>query len=255
MEMEMEKPKLREAYESMRTRPVCNEYDYYLITIVADENGNPSWSTQTQWAGFADEEHKIELREASIVCADRIIELFRIDLKEGCVVVDTSEELSIFLLHGGHAVVEKSLTEKALSEFLKPHPTARTGFTGFQSTENMPNTVFQRAPTKKQRGRVLKRDEYRCKICGRAPCNNVDVTLHVHHIRPWADRGLTHDDNLITLCHTCHEGLDPHYELSLYALLEPNGKLLDSETSRRKHIDAVRRYYEESFKRANALNK
>lgn len=248
--MKIEKPKLRETHESMRSRPACDEYDYYLITIVADEKGNPSWSTQTQWAGFADEECKIELREASTVRAERIIELFRVDLKEGCFVVDTQEELRIFLLLGGHAVVEKSLAEKSLSEFLQPHPTARTGFTGFLSTENIPKTAFQRAPTKKQRMGVLKRDEYRCKICGRAPHNNVDVTLHVHHIRPWADRGLTHDDNLITLCHTCHEGLDPHYEASLYALLEPTGKLLDSETERRKHIEAVKRYREESFKRA-----
>jgi hypothetical protein len=31
--------------------------------------------------------------------------------------------------------------------------------------------------------------------------------------------GLTEIDNLITLCHTCHIGLDPHFELGLYGLM------------------------------------
>lgn len=246
----MNRPSLKEAHTNMCERSPNDEFEYYCITIVADEKGNPVWSTQTQWIGFEDAEHKIELREASLVRAIRIVDFFRNDVDEGCFTVDTLEELRIFLLLGGHAVIERRLAEEALSEFLKPHPTARTGHTGFQSTKDLEKTVFQRAPTKKQRMRVLKRDEYRCKICGRAPHNNVDITLHLHHIRPWAEMGLTHDDNLITLCHTCHEGLDPHYEFSLFNLLAPSGKVFDLQSSRKKHFESVKRYREESFKRA-----
>lgn len=43
----------------------------------------------------------------------------------------------------------------------------------------------------------------------------VDVELHVHHAIPWGQGGITEEANLITLCKTCHDGLDPHYDQSL----------------------------------------
>jgi hypothetical protein len=67
--------------------------------------------------------------------------------------------------------------------------------------------------------RIFKRDNFRCRLCGRRADDHVDVELHVHHIRPWADGGVTYLDNLITLCHTCHKGLEPHGDLSLFDLL------------------------------------
>jgi HNH endonuclease len=41
----------------------------------------------------------------------------------------------------------------------------------------------------------------------------------VHHIRPWATGGLTEEQNLICLCHTCHSGLSPHDEPGLFSLI------------------------------------
>lgn len=67
--------------------------------------------------------------------------------------------------------------------------------------------------------KVLKRDKNRCRICGRSPSDYEDVVLHVHHTRPWGKRGVTDINNLITLCHTCHNGLDPHEDQSLKTLL------------------------------------
>jgi hypothetical protein len=68
---------------------------------------------------------------------------------------------------------------------------------------------------------VLHRDGRRCRICGRNPDDNVDIVLHVHHIRPWALGGATEVSNLITLCHTCHGGLEPHFDPNLYEYVEP----------------------------------
>ena len=246
-------PSLKEIAVNMSKRSPNDELEHYAVTILADEEGNPCWTRQSYWVGFEDEERNIELRQACLVLASNVTQVFRDNLKEGCLVVETPNELAIFFLLGGHAVIERNLAETALPEVLKPHPVVQTGFIGFRSTKDMPKTVFQRATTKRQRMSILKRDGYRCKICGRSAYNNVDITLHVHHIRPWAERGLTHDDNLITLCHTCHEGLDPHYEPSLFGLLTESGELLDVESSRRKHLEAVRRYREESFKRLREL--
>ena len=86
--------------------------------------------------------------------------------------------------------------------------------------------------------RVLKRDEYRCRICGRKEADHVDVELHVHHVKPWAKGGLTVEDNLATLCHTCHKGLDPHEDISLAIFLEP----LDAESSRTQLSEGIKRY-------------
>ncbi|MBI5454949.1 MAG: HNH endonuclease [Deltaproteobacteria bacterium] len=72
--------------------------------------------------------------------------------------------------------------------------------------------------------------------------------LHVHHIRPWAKGGVTDETNLITLCHTCHAGLSPHCELSLFEMLSESENSFDHESSRRAHIEGVQKYREKSFK-------
>ncbi len=53
---------------------------------------------------------------------------------------------------------------------------------------------------------VMRRDNFRCKICGRSPAMNTDVTLHVDHIYPWSKSGPTKMDNLQTLCEKCSIG-------------------------------------------------
>jgi hypothetical protein len=241
---------LKQALLNMRERSESDALQYYFLTLTANQEGFPSYEIHTSWVGFHDEEGRVELREASIVKASRILKLLREDLKEGCLVVESGEELRIFLLIGGHAIIEQRLAQQHLADILAPQPVVRTGFTGFRSTKDLPRTTLQRAPTKKQRMRIIQRDRYRCRICGRSPRNNVDITLHIHHIRPWAQLGVTDDDNLITLCHTCHEGLDPHCDLNLFGLLSESGEIIDIDNSREKYFESLRRYREESFRRA-----
>ena len=246
----MKKNLLKEIAINMANKAPKKGNKYYEITLVANQEGEPYWSCYSHWAGFGDDEKKVELRQASLVNASSIVKTFRNDLKEGCFVVDIIEELRVFLLLGGHAIIKKEIAELALSDILKPQPSVQTGFVGFRFTKDLPETIFQKAPTKKQRMRIFKRDNYKCKICGRNPSDNTDITLHVHHIKPWVKGGITHDDNLITICHTCHEGLDPHYEISLFGLLSESGNLIDVKSSRKTHIEGVKRYRIESFKRA-----
>jgi len=246
----MKKKSLKEIVIDMAKRAPKKENKYYEITLVANQEGKPYWSCYSHWVGFEDNEKKVELRQASLINASNMVKTFRNDLKEGCFVVDIIEELRVFLLLGGHAIIKKEIAELALSDILKPQPSVQTGFVGFRLTKDLPETIFQKAPTKKQRMRIFKRDNYKCKICGRSPSNNTDIILHVHHIKPWAEGGITHDDNLITLCHTCHVGLDPHYEINLFGLLLESRKLIDIELSRKTYIEGVRSYRKESFKRA-----
>jgi len=58
----------------------------------------------------------------------------------------------------------------------------------------------------KLRLRVLTRDKFRCVLCGRTPTINPGTVLHVDHIVPFSDKGLTVESNLRTLCEQCNWG-------------------------------------------------
>ena len=56
---------------------------------------------------------------------------------------------------------------------------------------------------------VLKRDHFRCRLCGRTADDG--VKLHVDHIRPVSKGGKTELDNLRTLCDECNLGKSDKY--------------------------------------------
>ncbi|MGA2625168.1 MAG: HNH endonuclease [Bacteroidota bacterium] len=53
---------------------------------------------------------------------------------------------------------------------------------------------------------VMKRDNFKCRHCGRSPANDVSIQLEVDHIVPYSKGGETIFENLQTLCRTCNGG-------------------------------------------------
>jgi hypothetical protein len=53
---------------------------------------------------------------------------------------------------------------------------------------------------------VMKRDNFKCKNCGRSPAADPTIILHVDHIKAWANGGETVLINLQTLCSKCNIG-------------------------------------------------
>jgi hypothetical protein len=53
---------------------------------------------------------------------------------------------------------------------------------------------------------VMRRDNFKCKGCGRSPATDPSIILHVDHIRAWAKGGETILENLQTLCSKCNIG-------------------------------------------------
>ncbi len=53
---------------------------------------------------------------------------------------------------------------------------------------------------------VMKRDNFKCKLCGRSPAIDPSITLQVAHILAWSRGGETIVDNLQTLCSICNIG-------------------------------------------------
>lgn len=129
-----------------------------------------------------------------------------------------------------------------------------TGLVTMRSLDDTDSSALQRAPTPRLRMQALKRDGYRCRICGRRSGDHVDIELHVHHFRPWAKGGLTEPSNLMTLCHTCHNGLVPHFDMDLVKIFpetdEEFAKVLSKLGEHRsEYLAGVRRYREIMMRR------
>ncbi|MFD3380735.1 MULTISPECIES: HNH endonuclease [unclassified Streptomyces] len=210
--------------------------DYYALTLGADRRGRPFWSAQSHWVGWSKRNPGWEMRAASLMDPEAVANAWT-EMGQGWVSVDDDISLSIFLRLGGNALVEKELAEARLPEVIAPSECLRDGAVevggaGFVGTEHLPDEAIERrAPSRKLRMQVLKRDNYRCVVCGRKATDHVDLELHVHHLIPWRMGGPTAEENLVTLCGTCHKGLDPDFEPSLRELagLPGRAKILDLE--------------------------
>jgi 5-methylcytosine-specific restriction endonuclease McrA len=223
---------------------IVKEATYFAITIGADENGKWWSETQTYFLGFEDEDFRVELRKIRAVYPDKMAAHWESYRQPFCVVNDDSGFVR-WQLGGGHALITEEQTLKHVPEEVEPRPCVKEGAFGFTDIKKLPKTAFQKAPTPKLRMEVLKRDKYRCMICGQRPADDVNIQLHAHHIRPYGNSGVTTEKNLISLCHTCHTGLEPHYEYTLFDLVEkrfggPEGQI--KKRSLEKYISAVQNY-------------
>ena len=185
------------------------------MSLLEDEDGLAHADIHTEWSGWADNERKIELRVPSVVNATRMVEFWS-DLSIHCCVINSIEDCILFMLAGGPGIVEIEVSKRCFERFWNPAGSVRTGPSGFTSSKQLDKNTFLRAPSPKKRMKVLNRDNRKCRICGRSPERNSDIELHIHHIRPWSLGGLSNIENLVTLCHTCHNGLEPHYDASLF---------------------------------------
>jgi hypothetical protein len=53
---------------------------------------------------------------------------------------------------------------------------------------------------------ILRRDQFRCRACGRSPATNPGLELQVDHKIPWRKGGEAVETNLQTLCKQCNGG-------------------------------------------------
>ena len=68
------------------------------------------------------------------------------------------------------------------------------------------NRPIRKSIPLKDRLAVLKRDNYRCAICGATPSNDHSVSLEVDHVVPVARGGSNDITNLQVLCQKCNQG-------------------------------------------------
>lgn len=244
-----------ESFKRLREALGCIEADaqYYALTLTADENGKIRWSSQSKWVGEGSKA-MWEMRAPSLVHPQRMRAAWKA-IGQTSIVVNNLETLGFFLRAGGNALVKQAIAQRWLPAVLEPVECVPGPlFSRPRLRATVPVTSLKRAPNKKLRMDVLRRDDFRCRICGRRADDHVDIELHVHHIRPHGKGGLTEDDNLITLCHTCHIGLDPHFEPRLLGML-PGGVpmgTIDIDQDRDEYEEGVRLYRQVSALAAQA---
>ncbi len=209
---------LLDRIEILKTQNPIQGASYYCVTLLGTKEGKINRYCQSEVCGYTDTKPRREIRAGCLVEPTKMRDLFQV-IKEPSVLVNTYSDLYVFLLIGGHGIIEKSLGEKYFGDLLAAEATVFSHTKGLLRVRSSPKAIIQHAPSKKTRMIILKRDNYRCKVCGRSPENHVDIELHVHHIHPWGEGGVTEEDNLITLCNTCHDGLDPHFETDLFPLI------------------------------------
>lgn len=52
----------------------------------------------------------------------------------------------------------------------------------------------------------MQRDGFKCRICGKSPANDPNITLHIDHIIPCAKGGTAEMENWQTLYSKCNFG-------------------------------------------------
>ena len=79
---------------------------------------------------------------------------------------------------------------------------------GIRTLEFKPTTRHktQRGINWRLRFLVMRRDNFKCRNCGRSPATDTTIILHVDHIKAWANGGETIQENLQTLCSKCNIG-------------------------------------------------
>jgi hypothetical protein len=211
-------------------RKIDEARDYFAIGLFSDDGKkiyfsvfNSMWVDDTEVNG-----KEVELRRAGKVFPKQYAELWKSCAQPFSVIHTVADYVRWFLLIGGNALIAGAIARELAPWMLEPAPAIMVGLIGFNNPHNIPKEAFNKAPTAKVRMRVIERDLYRCKICDRRPADHTDIELHVHHIRPFVPSGLTSEENLITLCHTCHRGLNPHFRPQLFDLVSPTESVASS---------------------------
>ncbi len=115
---------------------------------------------------------------------------------------------------GGKAYVQRFATwNKALAAFVERMNQDSDLRSQAEPSASAPMTTPEVCSPKESRDialglrfRVLRRDRFKCVLCGDHPARNVECVLHVDHIVPWSKGGQTREENLRTLCATCNIG-------------------------------------------------
>lgn len=104
---------------------------------------------------------------------------------------------------------------KALEAFVESLDQQQSSEEGAQETSEASLSIQATAIRKHKTSRninwrlrflVMRRDNFKCRACGRSPASDPSIILHVDHVKAWSNGGETTIENLQTLCSRCNLG-------------------------------------------------
>ena len=119
---------------------------------------------------------------------------------------------------GGYEVVVGELNEGVLIPYENPREIINENKIKVQKSLVDKNTIKAQKSDDKTihktkrdipvslRYQILKRDNFKCCMCGASPATDQSIILHIDHIKPWSKGGETTFENLQTLCSKCNLG-------------------------------------------------
>ena len=210
-----------------------SDVSYYAATLLKTGTGE-MLGFFSRWAGLSEEyslDKGIELRRAVPVDPEKYSQLWE-EQDQGWIAVNDDLGILVFFGVGGNAFIAEDIARKHFAMDLEPHPAARNGGVGFRHYDPKSREVTNRRLRPEQKKRIRDRDGHQCKKCHKKKSDFPEIELQSHHIRPFAQGGLTIDENLITLCRECHQSLDPHFQMDLFFLPDgPYEKSQEQETA------------------------
>lgn len=216
---------------------------WYALTRLGTADGQLCFDAQTGWTGFSDKRPFREQRAPRFVNPDKWRSLM-LEIHELPITVSDTTSLLAWMVLGGEGLVESAIAQKHFAERLAPDECGRiAGKAGWISTKKMLASALQHAPSPKTRAKVILRDNRRCRMCGRTPEEDPHAFLEAHHGVPWGDRqsGLTVEENLFTVCTTCHKGFSGGLERQFLHSIGVN-EYADAERERERYFDGVGHY-------------
>ena len=190
---------------------------YYQISIRPLEGKTSNVSIFSEFVKYETiKSRKREVRKASLVNSIKCRKRFS-EIGQNISYIHGSEEMYVAFEFGGHFLISKQLIADYCKEIAEPTLVFNTVEGGFYESKLIETKYLNRVARGEFRMNILNRDNYRCRICGADPDDNAHVALEIHHIKPWAEGGITEPQNLITLCKTCHDGIKAVNRNLLYA--------------------------------------
>lgn len=178
------------------------EYDekgeYGVTTVIRRFS---SWSKATQKAG-------LQKTRASDITKEELfenIESVWMKLGRQPSYAEMRKPLSVF--HAASYERKFGSWRKALEEFVEfvnSEDSSESQTTPDLKTQR--GSKASRTVNLRLRFQVMRRDNFKCKICGKSPATEPATILEVDHVIPWSNGGDTVEANLQTLCTMCNQG-------------------------------------------------
>ena len=135
--------RIKENIHRLQTQVPIPESTYYAITFLATDDGKIQRYWQSRFVGWSDLAKNQEIREIFFVDPIKMLQDFK-DIGEQGVLINSREDLFLYLIIGGHGVIERSICERYLPDLTKPKETVRSITKGLVHAVSAPKEWFRK---------------------------------------------------------------------------------------------------------------